>query len=108
MNIVYERCAGVDVHKKNVLVCAITPDQQGQRHKERCPCSTMMPDLLRMCQWLESLGVTHVAMESTGSFWKPIFNVLEGQMEVLLVNAQHLKAVPGRKVRREVAERIAP
>lgn len=107
MNIVYERCAGIDVHKKTVVVCAITPDQQGQRHKERNTFSTMMPDLLRMCQWLESLGITHVAMESTGSFWKPVFNVLEGHMEVLVVNAQHLKAVPGHKTDLKDAEWIA-
>jgi len=103
MNMVYERCAGIDVHKRNVVVCAITPDQWGQRHKEQCTFSTRMPDLLRMRQWFQNLGVTHVALESTGSFWKPIFHVLEGYMEVLVVNAQHLKAVPGRKVRREVA-----
>jgi transposase len=77
MNTVYERCAGIDVHKKNVVVCAITPNEQGQRHKELRTFSTMMPDLLQMQQWLERLSVTHVAMESTGSFWKPIFNVLE-------------------------------
>jgi transposase len=107
MNIVYERCAGVDVHKKNVVVCAITPDEHGQRHKERCTFSTMMPDLLRMLHWFHILGVTHVAMESTGSFWKPIFNVLEGHVEVLVVNAQHLKAVPGRKTDLKDAEWIA-
>src|SRR5438105_8239024 len=107
MNIVYERCAGIDVHKRNVVVCAITPDQWGQRHKEQCTFSTMMPDLLRMRQWFQNLGVTHVAMESTGSFWKPIFNVLEGYMEVLVVNAQHLKAVPGRKTDLKDAEWIA-
>jgi len=107
MNIVYERCAGIDVHKKNVVVCAITPDEHGQRHKERCTFSTMMPDLLRMRQWLHSLGVTHVAMESTGSFWKPPFNILEGHVEVLVVNAQHLKAVPGRKTDLKDAEWIA-
>ena len=108
MNIVYERCAGVDVHKRNVVVCAITPDEHGQRHKERCTFSTMMPDLLRMRHWLQSLGVTHVAMESTGSFWKPIFNVLEGHVEVLVVNAQHLKAVPGRKTDLKDAEWARP
>jgi transposase len=107
MNIAYERCAGVDVHKRNVVVCAITPDEHGQRHKERCTFSTMMPDLLRMRHWLQSLGVTHVAMESTGSFWKPIFNVLEGHVEVFVVNAQHLKAVPGRKTDLKDAEWIA-
>jgi transposase len=62
MNIVYERCAGIDVHKKNVVVCAITPEKQGQRQKEHCTFSTMMPDLLRMRHWFQSLGVTHVAM----------------------------------------------
>src|SRR6266705_1824883 len=107
MNSVYERCAGIDVHKRNVVVCAITPDQQGQRRKEQATFSTMMPDLLRMRQWFQRFGVTHVAMESTGSFWKPIFNVLEGQMEVLVVNAQHLKAVPGRKTDLKDAEWIA-
>ena len=103
MQIVYERCAAVDVHKRTAVVCAVTPDAKGQRQKGRQTFSTMTPDLLRMRHWLKALGVTHVAMESTGSFWKPIFNVLEGHMEVLLVNAQHVKAVPGRKVRREAA-----
>jgi transposase len=107
MNLVYERCAGLDVHKKTVVLCATIPDSAGQRHKERATFSTMTPDLLRLRQWLKDLQVTHVAMESTASYWKPVFNVLEGHFEVLVVNAQHLKAVPGRKVRREVAERIA-
>lgn len=107
MNLLYERCAGLDVHKRNVLVCATTPDSQGQRHKERRTFSTMTPELLRMRHWLQDLGVTHVAMESTGVFWKPIFNILEGHMEVLVVNAQHLKAVPGRKTDVKDAEWIA-
>ena len=97
MELMYERCAGLDVHKRNVLVCTSTPDAQGQRHKEWRTFSAMTPELLRMRNFLKDLGVTHVAMESTGSFWKPIFNILEGHMEVLVVNAQHLKAVPGRK-----------
>jgi len=97
----------VDVHKRTVVVCVITPDKQGQRHKEQRTFSTMMPDLLRMRQWFQSLGVTHVAMESTGSFWKPIFNILEGYLEVQVVNAQHLKAVPGRKTDLKDAEWIA-
>ena len=62
MNSVYERCAGLDVHKRNVVVCVITPDQQGQRHKQQETFSTMMPDLARMRQWLQRLRVTHVAM----------------------------------------------
>ena len=107
MQIVYERCAAVDVHKRTAVVCASTPDAKGQREMKRRTFSTMTPDLLRMRHWLKALGVTHVAMESTGSFWKPIFNVLEGHMEVLLVNAQHIKAVPGRKTDLKDAEWLA-
>ena len=91
MNVVYEKCAGLDVHKRTVVVCASILEPSGRRHKERQTFSTMMPELLRLRQWLKDLGVTHVAMESTASYWKPIFNVLEGHMEVLVVNAQHLR-----------------
>jgi transposase len=97
MDIVYERCAGLDVHKRSVTACASTPDAKGQRHKERESFSTMTPDVLRLCQWLTARGVTHVALESTGVYWQPIYAVLEGHFELLLVNAQHIKAVPGRK-----------
>lgn len=107
MNLVYERCAGLDVHKRNVVVCAIIPDVKGQRQKELRTFSSMTPDLLRMRAWLKDLRITHVAMESTASYWKPIFNVLEGHLEVLVVNAQHLKAVPGRKTDSKDAEWIA-
>ncbi len=107
MNIVYERCAGIDVHKRNALVCANVPDQQGQRAQERQTFSTMTPDVLRMRTWLKTLGVTHVAMESTGVYWKPLYNLLEGHFEVLIVNAQHIKAVPGRKTDVKDAEWIA-
>ena len=100
MNVVYEKCAGLDVHKKTVVGCASILDLSGHRHKERQTFNTMTPDLLRLRQWLKDLGVTHVAMESTANYWKPIFNVLEGHVEVLVVNAQHLKAVPGRKTDR--------
>jgi len=103
MNIVYERCAGLDVHKQSVTACASIPDAKGQRHKERERFSTMTPDVLRLRQWLTARNVTHVAMESTGVYWQPIYAVLEGHFELLRVNAQHIKAVPGRKVRREVA-----
>src|SRR5947209_19193181 len=107
MELMYERCAGLDVHKRNVLVCTSTPDAQGQRHKEWRTFSTMTPELLRMRTFLKDSGVTHVAMDSTGSFWKPIFNILEWHLEVLVVNAQHLKAVPGRKTDVKDAEWIA-
>ena len=78
MHVVYERCAGLDVHKRTVVACANTPDADGQRHKERRTFSTMTADVLTLRDWLKGLGVTHVAMESTGVFWKPIYNLLEG------------------------------
>src|SRR5258708_32731971 len=71
MNIVYERCAGLDVHKKTVVVCAISADAHGQRSKEWRTFSTMTPDLLRRRNWLKAVGVTHVAMESTGIYTPP-------------------------------------
>jgi len=107
MQLVYERCAGLDLHKKSVVACVITPDTQGQRRKDHRTFSRLTPDLLRLRDWLQSLGVTHVAMESTGVFWRPIFNVLEGSCDLLVVNAQHSKAVPGRKTDVRDAEWIA-
>src|SRR6266699_6194387 len=110
MNVVYEKCAGLDFHKRTVVVCASILDSSGHRHKERRTFSTMTPDLLRLRQWLKDLGVTHAAMESTASYWKPIFNILEGHMEVFVVNAQHLKAVAfpkDRPQRRRMDRRFA-
>jgi transposase len=107
MQVVYERCAGLDVHKRTVVACANTPDAGGQSHKERRTFSTMTKEISQMRDWLKALGVTHVAMESTGVFWKPIYNVLEGHFELLVVNAQHIKAVPGRKTDQKDAEWIA-
>jgi len=92
MQIMHERCAGLDVHKKTVVACVVTPEGQEIR-----TFSTMTVDLLGLSDWLLVCGCTHVAMESTGDYWKPVFNMLEGSFEVLLVNAQHVKAVPGRK-----------
>ena len=97
MEIVYERCSGLDVHKKKVVVCSSTPDAAGQRLKETRTFRTTTQDLLHLLDWLKDKGCTHIAMESTGVYWKPIYNLLEGHFEVLIVNAQHIKAVPGRK-----------
>jgi len=97
MHIVYEHCCGLDVHKKTVVACLITLNAQGQRQKEIQTFGTMTRDLLALLDWLRAAGCTHIAMESTGVFWKPIFNLLEAEMTVLLVNAHHIKAVPGRK-----------
>lgn len=107
MKVVYERCAGLDVHKKTVVACVIVPNEQGGWHRETRTFGTVMAELLSLSDWLQSLGCTHVAMESTGEYWKPVFNILEGNFEVLLVNAQHIKAVPGRKTDVKDAEWIA-
>ena len=97
MDVVYRCCAGLDVHKETVAACAIWVDSAGALKKEIRTFGTMTPDLLALSDWLGGLGVTHVAMESTGVFWKPIFNILEARFEILLVNARHIKQVPGRK-----------
>lgn len=103
MEVVYERCCGLDVHKKSVVGCVITPEG-----KESRTFSTMTEDLLRLADWLVAKGVTHVAMESTGVYWQPIYNLLEGVgFTLLVVNAQHIKAVPGRKTDVKDAEWIA-
>jgi transposase len=92
MEIVYECCGGLDVYAKTVVACLLKQDQ-----KERRTFSTMTDDLLRLADWLVQAGCTHVAIESTGVYWKPVFNILEGLMAVILVNARHVKAVPGHK-----------
>jgi transposase len=97
MEVVYTHCAGLDVHKKTVVACCLVPDPQGGWRRETRTFSTMTRDLLRLADWLLAQGCTHVAMESTGEYWKPVFNLLEGLVEVLLVNAAHVKHVPGRK-----------
>lgn len=107
MEIVYTHCCGVDVHKKLVVACLITPGSDGQRRKEIRTFSTMTADLLALSDWLKAAGCTVVAMESTGVFWKPIYNLLEDQFELLVVNAAHIKAVPGRKTDVRDAEWIA-
>lgn len=107
MEIVYERCCGLDIHKKNVVACLITPDVNGQPHKELRTFRTLTAELLALHDWLAEAGCTHLAMESTGVYWRPIFNLLEGDFALLLVNAQHIKAVPGRKTDVKDAEWIA-
>jgi transposase len=97
MQVMHERCAGLDVHKKTVVACVLIPDGQGGWCQETRTFGTMTADLLALADWLLACGCTHVAIESTGDYWKPVFNILEGTCEVLLVNAQHVKAVPGRK-----------
>lgn len=97
MQVVYERCAGLDVHKKTVVACLMLTGPTGQMHKQVRTFATTTGSLLALADWLTSQQVTHVAMESTGVYWRPVFNILEAAFEVVLVNAQHMKAVPGRK-----------
>jgi transposase len=107
MQVLYPHCAGLDVHKKTVVACLLTPDPQGGGHQATRSFSTMTRDLLALSDWLLAAGCTHVAMESTGEYWKPVFNILEAHFAVLLVNAQHIKAVPGRKTDVKDAQWIA-
>src|SRR5512136_1265675 len=97
MRILHEHVAGLDVHKKTVVAATLVKDAAGQWQQAQRTFGTMTADLLALSDWLTAQGVTHVAMESTGEYWKPIFNILEGNFEVLLANAQHLSRVPGRK-----------
>src|SRR5262249_604353 len=97
MDVMYSCCCGLDVHKKTVAACLITSTEGPERVKEVRTFRTMTADLLALADWLQEKGCTHVAMESTGVYWRPVYNLLEGQFELLVVNAQHIKAVPGRK-----------
>jgi transposase len=107
MEIVHTHCAGLDVHKKIVVAAVIVPNPNGGLYKETRSFGTMTADLLGLSDWLMGQGVTDVAMESTGEYWKPIFNILENNFEVLLANAQHIKAVPGHKTDVKDSEWIA-
>jgi len=103
VQVLYERCCGLDVHKKSVTACVITPEG-----KEIQTFGTMTGDIIALVDWIKSKGCSHVAMESTGVYWKPLYNLLEvEQIETLVVNAQHIKAVPGRKTDVKDAEWIA-
>jgi transposase len=100
MDVIFPHCAGLDVHKKTVMACRVTPDPTGQQADglmELREFGTMTPDLLALSDWLAEAGITHVAMESTGEYWRPVYNLLEGNVTIFLVNAAHVKQVPGRK-----------
>jgi len=107
MDIVYTHCAGLDVHKKTVVAAIIVPAAKGGLDQETRTFGTMTADLLALSDWLMAHEISHVAMESTGEYWKPVYNILETNFEVLLVNAQHVKAVPGRKTDVNDAEWLA-
>lgn len=107
MRQVYKRCAGLDVHKKTVVACRVRIDEQGGWEQEVRTFGTMTHELLQLVDWLLAWEVTHVALESTGEYWRPVYNLLEGNVTVLVVNAQHVKHVPGRKTDVQDAEWLA-
>ena len=107
MRLMHKRCAALDVHKKTVTACPRWTKASGEVVSEVRTFGTTTPDLLEMMDWLNEWTVTTVAIESTGEYWKPVFNLLEGNFEVLLVNSKHVKQVPGRKTDVKDAEWLA-
>ena len=107
MQVIYQRACGIDVHKKSIVVCVLLTQEDATVQRHVRSFGTMTADLLACVDWLESLQVQMVAMESTGVFWRPLFNLLEAHLPVMLVNAQHMKAVPGRKTDVKDSEWIA-
>ena len=105
MEVIYRRCAGLDVHKKTVVAC-VRVAGDGRPLQEVRSFETTTSGLLALADWLASFGVEHVAMEATGVYWKPVWHILstEGSFELVLANAQHVKAVPGRK--RDVSDAV--
>jgi transposase len=110
MDVLFPRCAGLDVHKKSITACRIVPDPTGQEAEgiaELRTFGTMTLELLALADWLTEASITHVAMESTGEYWTPVYNLLEGTFTVFLVNAAHVKNVPGRKTDKADARWLA-
>src|SRR5260370_10513002 len=106
MQVVYQRCCGLDIQKKLIVACLVLMSSQ-RVHKEIRTFSTTLADLYRLRDWLVASECQMVAMESTGVYWRPIWNVLEEELALMLVNAQHMKAVPGRKTDLKDAEWLA-
>jgi transposase len=107
METIHRRCAGLDVHKKTVVACARIVGPDGSVEPVTRTFGTMTADLIELADWLAEMGVTHAAMEATGVYWKPVWHLLEGRFELMLVNARHIKQVPGRKTDVKDAEWIA-
>src|SRR5919204_592971 len=97
MEVLYARCAGLDVHKKKVVACVLVTPERGAPTKTVRTFGTLADDVLALGDWLAEQGVTHVALESTSVYWQPLWNLLEDRFALLLVNAQHVHQVPGRK-----------
>lgn len=107
METLISRCAGMDVHQEQIVICTMVDLEDGSVETETKTFSTMTRNLFEMLQWLESKEITHIAMESTGVYWKPVYNILEGYFDITLANAQRIKNVPGRKTDVSDAEWIA-
>lgn len=107
VEVVYQRCCGLDLHKKTVVACLIILTADGKRRRQIRTFGTTVAALLELFDWLKAAGCTIVAMEATGVYWKPIYNLLEGHFELIVANARHIKAVPGRKTDVNDAQWIA-
>jgi transposase len=106
MEIIHARCCGIDVHQATLAVC-VSIREEGTSEKYRLRCGTTTAELLRLADWLHEHKVTHVAMEATGVYWKPVWHVLEGHFELLLANPMQVRALRGRKTDLKDGERIA-
>ncbi len=107
MQVLHPRCCGLDVHKRTVVACVLLTDAAGRVERATRTFATMTADLLALADWLDGYAVTHVALESTGVYWRPVFNLLEEGRTIILVNPQHLQRVPGRKTDVKDAEWLA-
>jgi transposase len=107
MEVLYAVCCGIDVHAATLLACVRRPGENGRRTREVRTFGTTARELLRLADWLAAEGASHAAIESTGVLWRPVFNVLEERCTVVLVNARHIKQVPGRKTDVRTCEWIA-
>src|SRR5213592_453543 len=108
MDVIVARQGALDVHRAQVTACVRVPGADGQRVGQVKQFKTTVPGLLVLADWLRAHGVTHVVMEATGDYWKPIWHVLEAEFELMLVNARDVKQVPGRKDRRQGLRMAVP
>jgi transposase len=107
MEAIVERCCGLDVHQATIVACLLVGEPDRKPRKDVRTFGTMTEDLVRMRQWLQAEGCTHVGMESTGIYWMPVYAILEGHFELVVGNASHIKQVPGRKTDVKDSEWIA-
>jgi transposase len=107
MDVLHPRCCGLDVHKSSISACVLLREAgRVQKHQRRF--GAMTQDLHELAEWLRQFRVTQVAMESSGVYWKPVWNILERQVTVVLANAQHIKNVPGRKTDQKMRNGFEP